>query len=427
MVGLYNCYKAGWSGGRVPGWSAARLVGWSGGGMGGWEDGRMGGWQNGGMARWEDGRAAGWQHGRVAGWQDGRTVGSSGEARPSYGGVSRCSPTIGWWGAALKPHHRMVGCLIEARPSDGAVQRHGDGEMVEWVYYPTSEGTGFRFRVQVCLVGWHDGWTVKWSDGRIVKLLEGGMVGWSGGRMVSCPAGRIVGWWDGRMGGWEDGRMAEWKDGKMVGQQDGRMAGLQDGRMAGLQDGRMAGWSGRAVKLNDRVSALVEEWKDERPEFEKQEDWKRQLKTSCLNYWEKQLDMLNKLEQEKTSQLVLLSTSFWPTPMTESVEEVKVELPIVDSSPRKQCFVGYKSDAPKPEFDLAKHADISSFVVMHAPDENADKEVSFWVGRVQEKSENSEQILIEYSRPQGKETDMCKLYEDAWNKTWRIENESSPG
>ncbi|GBG77272.1 hypothetical protein CBR_g23601 [Chara braunii] len=82
--------------------------------------------------------------------------------------------------------------------------------------------------------------------------------------------------------------------------------------------------NGDFVKRRQGVSALVEEWKDERPEFEKHEEWKRQLEISRLDYWDKQSDMFNKLEQEKTSQPAPLSTPFWPTRMTGSVEEVKI-------------------------------------------------------------------------------------------------------
>ncbi|GBG60746.1 hypothetical protein CBR_g12484 [Chara braunii] len=357
------------------GWLDTRTVRLLGVGL---QDGRMSGRFVAGMVGWFVGGMVGWFVGGTVRREDGREDGRMGERM------------AGWWN-------------LNGR-ADGGMVGYWDGGMV-------GRGTA----------GWSDVRTVRWWDGWMVCWWDGGMVGWFVGGTVRREDGRE----DGKTVGWQDGGMKGWRDGGEDGNQDGGMVVWQDGGTD--QQGRWAGPSFAlepcSLKLNldnrdfikghQGVSALVEEWRDERPKFEKHEDWKRQLKTSRLEYWEKELDMFNQLKTEKNSEPIPLSTSFWPSPMTESVEELKVELPVVDSPPRKQCFVGYKSDAPKPEFDPTKHVDVGCFVVMRASDENVEKGVSFWVGRVQEISQDSEKILVQYWNPQGKETDMYKLYEDA--------------
>ncbi|GBG90255.1 hypothetical protein CBR_g50433 [Chara braunii] len=430
MAGRWGGRMAGWSVGPVAGWQGSWMVGWSDDRTAGWSCARMAGRWGGRMAGWSvapDGRMVEWVYGRTfegSGfrflWSDG-TNGRKQDGRMVKGPMARRS------GGAVKPDHRMAGCRVlrDVQRQSGVLppvfrlqadncgsqnkNRYVFAYLVLLVKFRIFEVVEMRFMI----VGHtHTDIDAKFNlfarklvdtDAYTMDELFAALRN-STKDEVDCKfinkmadwKGAVKNFFDMRIGGHFTPHLFKFY---MDGDNPAMVYKEHCNDSEWLSEGGAIYWFKRdgygrwagpsfplepcGLKLNldnedfvkgrQGVSALVEEWKDKRPEFEKHEDWKRQLKTSHLDYWEKQLDMFNKLEQEKTSRPAPFSTPFWPTPMTGSVKEVKVELPIVHSPPRKQCFVGYKSDAPKLEFDPAKHVDIGSFVVMRAPDENADK------------------------------------------------------
>ncbi|GBG80184.1 hypothetical protein CBR_g30550 [Chara braunii] len=172
------------------------------------------------------------------------------------------------------------------------------------------------------------------------------------------------------------------------------------------------------------LRVLVKTWKDAMNEWETQTIEERQLKTSRLRYWTERLTEFDNIEVEET-RTVSLSFSFWPKPMPSDPSS-EHSVPCILPQPfRKPCFVGHRKDAPKPEFDPYKAVELDDFVVLRAPDDHVQEGCIFWVARVIKKE--TTRIFVEYWRPCGRKQKLSKLYEDAWNKTWRVETESEPG
>ncbi|GBG62610.1 hypothetical protein CBR_g31246 [Chara braunii] len=128
---------------------------------------------------------------------------------------------------------------------------------------------------------------------------------------------------------------------------------------------------------------------------------------------------------QEESGTVPVQGAFWSDPMPDK-QDLPLRAPhVLDSPPRKPCFVGYKKDAPKPEFKPHKSVAVNNFVVFRTPDENVAKGCTFWIGRVQKGDDN--RICVKYWTPCGREHDLTKLYAGAWEKSWKVETETNDG
>ncbi|GBG71352.1 hypothetical protein CBR_g8771 [Chara braunii] len=143
-----------------------------------------------------------------------------------------------------------------------------------------------------------------------------------------------------------------------------------------------------------------------------------------LNYWSENLKKFENISQEESG-TAPLEGPLWPTPMPDT-QDLPLRAPhVLDSPPRKPCFVGYKRDAPKPEFKPHDSVAVNNFVVFRAPDEYVEKGCTFWIGRVMERDDS--RTHVKYWTPCGRDRDLSKLYADAWAKKWKVETESAEG
>ncbi|GBG69412.1 hypothetical protein CBR_g4107 [Chara braunii] len=172
------------------------------------------------------------------------------------------------------------------------------------------------------------------------------------------------------------------------------------------------------------LRVLHRSWENSQNHWETQDEHTRAMNCRRLNYWSDNLKKFENISQEESGTRPL-EGPFWPTPMPDT-QDLPLGAPhILNSPPRKPCFVGYKRDALKPEFKPHDSVAVNNFVVFRAPDEYVEKGCTFWIERVMERDDS--RIRVKYWTACGRDRDLSKLYVDAWAKTWKVETESAEG
>ncbi|GBG80516.1 hypothetical protein CBR_g30977 [Chara braunii] len=158
------------------------------------------------------------------------------------------------------------------------------------------------------------------------------------------------------------------------------------------------------------VRVFHKSWENSQNQSVTQDEHTRAMKRRRLSYWTDHLKKFENISHEESGIMPLQGAS-WPAPMPDK-QDLPSDAPhVLDSPPRKPCFVGYKKNALKPEFKPHEYVALNNFVVFRAPDEYVAKGCTFWIGGVQERDDN--RIRVKYWTPCGRERDLAQLYAGA--------------